>query len=571
MVLKVVKQTASTLATQAVLLGVVSVTAQAATFSLEEATVADINAAFDAEALSSEQLTQLYLNRIEAYDDQGPSLNSIITINPNAIQTAAELDKERQTTGPRSPLHGIPVLLKDNYDTFDLPTTNGSLSLEGSIPPNDAFQTQKLRDAGAVILGKTNLHEFARGVTTISSLGGQTLNPYDTTRVPGGSSGGTGAAIAANFATLGTGTDTAISIRGPASINNLVGIRPTIGLTSRDGIIPLNLKQDVGGPIARTVSDAAVMLDTLAGYDPADPVTASSNGKIPETYTSSLNKDGLKGARIGVIRQIVEADIAANPADPAVVGLINTAIEDMKAQGGEVFDVEVPNLDFYVRTNPNRSYDRFKYDINNYLASLGPDAPVKSLAEIIESGEYIPSLDTTLRNSEQQTLTPDEDPQYQLYVQNGEELKAALQSVIEEYDLDAFLYPTATRPPRLIGDESPAGGNSLLSSYTGFPSIVAPAGFTADGLPVGVELLGEEFSEATLISLAYAYEQATQFRTPPGSTPPLPGEEFEYELVPEPSSLLGIFAFGAFGAGIMLQCKQKKQKTAELSKRNASV
>ena len=556
--LKVVKQTATMIATQAVLLGVVPVVAEAATFSLEEATVTDINAAFDAGALTSEQLTQLYLNRIEAYDEQGPSLNAIITINPNALQIAAELDQERQTTGPRSPLHGIPVLLKDNYDTFDLPTTNGSLSLEGSIPPNDAFQTQKLRDAGAVILGKTNLHEFARGVTTISSLGGQTLNPYDTTRVPGGSSGGTGAAIAANFATLGTGTDTAISIRGPASINNLVGIRPTIGLTSRDGIIPLNLKQDVGGPITRTVSDAAVMLDTLAGYDPADPVTSTSIGKIPETYTNFLNKDGLSGARIGVIRQIVEADVAANPANPEVVGLVNTAIEDMKAQGAEVFDIEVPNLDFYVRTNPNRTYDRFKYDINNYLASLGPDAPVQSLAEIIESGKYTPSLDTALRTSEQQTLTPDEDPQYQLYVQNGEDLKAALLSVIEEYDLDAFLYPTATRPPRLIGDDSPAGGNSLVSSYTGFPTIVAPGGFTSDGLPVGIELLGDAFSEPTLISLAYSYEQATLHRRLPESTPPLSGEEFEYEPVPEPSSLLGVFAFGVLGAGLLLKRKNQK-------------
>ena len=554
---KVIKQTTTVLATQALLLGFLPVTVLAATFRLEEATVADINAAFDAGALSSERLTQLYLNRIDAYDAQGPSLNSVITINSNALQTAAALDLERQSTGPRSPLHGIPVLLKDNYDTFDLPTTNGSLSLNGSIPPNDAFQAQKLRDAGAIILGKTNLHEFARGVTTISSLGGQTLNPYDTTRVPGGSSGGTGAAIAANFATLGTGTDTAISIRGPASINNLVGIRPTIGLTSRDGIIPLNLKQDVGGPIARTVSDAAVMLDTLAGFDPNDPITETSIGKIPESYTNFLNKDGLNGARIGVIRDIVEADVAGNVADPEVVGLVNTAIEDMKAQGAEVFDVEIPDLDFYVNTNPNRGYDRFRYDINNYLASLGPDAPVKSLTEIIASGKYEPSLDTALRNSEQRTQIPDEDPQYQLYLQNGEDLAAALLSVAEAQNLDAFLYPTATRPPRLIGDTSPAGGNSLLSSYTGFPSIVAQAGFTSNGLPVGVELLGEAFSEPTLIGLAYSYEQATMHRIPPGFTPSLPGETFEYEPVPEPSSVVSLFAFSAFSAGLIWKRKQR--------------
>ena len=556
-VFKVVKQTTTVLATQAVLLGVLPVTALAATFNLIDATVEDINSAIDAGALTSEQITQLYLNRIDAYDEQGPSLNTTIAINPNALETAAALDQERQLTGPRSPLHGIPVLLKDNYDTFDLPTTAGSLSLEGSIPLNDAFQTQKLRDAGAVILGKTNLHELARGVTTISSLGGQTLNPYDTTRIPGGSSGGTGAAIAANFATLGTGTDTAISIRGPASINNLVGIRPTIGLTSRDGIVPLNLKQDVGGPITRTVTDAAVMLDTLAGFDPGDPITETSIGKIPESYTESLNANGLNGTRIGIIRQIVEADVAGEVADPEVVGLMNAAIEDMKAQGAEVFDVVVPDLDFFVRTNPNRTYDRFKYDINNYLASLGPEAPVKSLTEIIESGNYTPSLDTVLRNSEQRTLTPDEDPQYQLYLQNGEDLKAALLSVLEEQNLDAFLYPTATRPPRVIGDDSPAGGNSLLSSYTGFPSIVAPAGFTSNGLPVGVELLGDAFSEPTLISLAYSYEQATMHRIPPATTPPLPGETFEYEPVPEPSTTIGLTVFGLTALGLKLkQCRK---------------
>jgi amidase len=243
--------------------GILPVAVQAATFKLVEATVGDINAAFDAGALTSEELTQLYLNRIKAYDNNGPNINSLITINPNALQTAAALDKERQLTGPRSPLHGIPVILKDNYDTFDLPTTAGSVVLEGSIPPDDAFLVKQFRDAGTVILGKANLDEWAHGGSPgggYSSLGGQTLNPYNLNRGPSGSSGGTGAAIAANFGAIGTGSDTGGSIRGPSAANSVVGIKPTLGLTSRDGIIPFALSLDVGGPLARTVTDGAIAL-----------------------------------------------------------------------------------------------------------------------------------------------------------------------------------------------------------------------------------------------------------------------------------------------------------------------
>jgi amidase len=526
----------------------------AGTFKLEDATIADINQAFDDGSLTSAQLTQLYLNRINAYDKQGPNINSIITINPKALETAAALDLERQTKGARSPLHGIPVLLKDNYDTSDLPTTAGSLALADFIPPNDAFQTKKLRDAGAIILGKTNMHEFALDVTTLSSLGGQTLNPYALDRVPGGSSGGSGTAIAANFATLGTATDTAISIRGPASINNLVGIRPTIGLTSRNGIIPLLSTQDTGGPIARNVTDAAYMLDVLAGYDPLDPVTANSIGKIPTSYTNFLNPDGLKGKRIGVIRELVEADMAKNPADPDVLGLTNAAIEDMKAKGADVFDVKIPNLDFFVRANPfaDSGYEyRTKFDINNYLASLGDKAPYKSLTELLDSGKVLPtdSVEGYLRFVDQTTLTPDQNPNYQLYLQNKAELKTTLQNVINEQKLDAFLYPTMTLKPSLIGALYPGGypGNSLLSSFTGFPAMVVPAGFTPDGLPVGVELLGSEFSEPTLISLAYSYEQATKYRRLPNSTPALTGEVFERKSVPEPNSFIGILMLGFLG------------------------
>lgn len=553
--------------TTVMMLSVLPPSAQAVTFNLESATIADINEAFDAGALTSKQLTQLYLNRINAYDQQGPNLNSIITINPLALETAAALDLERSTQGKRSPLHGIPVLLKDNYDTFDLPTTAGSLTLANSIPPDDAFLTKKLRDAGAIILGKTNLHEFSLDFTTISSLGGQTRNPYALDRIPGGSSGGTGAAIAANFATIGTGSDTAISIRGPASVNSLVGIKPTFGLTSRDGIVPLLLTQDVGGPMTRNVTDAAYMLDVLAGYDPADSVTAQSIGKIPTTYTDYLNPNGLQGKRIGVIRELVEADIAKNTTDPEVKEIIENAIADLRKQGAEVFDVEIPNLDYFVRTNPNADVGfqyRTKFDINNYLATLGPDIPYKTLTEILNSGKIldIPSVAGYLSLYDETTLPPEENPEYLLYLQNREELTTTVKNVFQTLNLDAFLYPTIVLKPSLIGEPYPEGypANALVSSFTGFPAIVVPAGFTADGLPVGIELLGREFDEPTLISIAYSYEQATKHRRPPTTTPPLAGEVFEYQSVPEPSGVLSILALGFYGA--TSQLKRKKHKPA---------
>lgn len=570
--LKTFTQSFFLLATSAVTLGVLSSSVLASTFKLEDATIADINAAFDAGALTSVQLTQLYLNRINAYDKQGPSINSIITLNPKALETAAALDEGRKTNAFRSPLYGIPVILKDNYDTFDLPTTAGSLTLANSTPPDDAFLTKKLRDAGAIILGKANLHEFSLDFTTISSLGGQTRNPYALDRIPGGSSGGTGASIAANFATVGTGSDTAISIRGPASVNNLVGIRPTVGLTSRDGIVPLLLTQDTGGPIARNVTDAAYMLDVLAGYDPNDPATAKNIGKIPQSYTDSLQEDGLKGKRIGVIRELVEADMGKNATDPEVKALVNAAIEDMKKKGAEVFNVEIPNLDYFVRTNPNADLGfqyRSKFDINNYLASRGPDIPYKTLTEIINSGKIlpIPSVEGYLSLYDETTVPFEQSPEYQLYLKNKEELTTTVKSVIQSQKIDAFLYPSIVLKPSLIGAPYPEGypGNALLSSFTGFPALVVPAGFTSDGLPVGIELLGSEFAESTLINIAYSYEQATKHRKLPTTTPALAGEVFEYnsKSVPEPSYLLGTLAFGFLGVGCELKRKLNSNSAAK--------
>src|SRR5579864_6779859 len=291
-------------------------------FDVTEKTIPELSAAMDAGTVTSRALVHAYLDRIQAYDQRGPALNAMIAINHAALDQAGALDRERAAGRRHGPLLGIPVVIKDNYDTADLPTTAGSVALEGSIAERDAFQVRRLRDAGAVIVGKTNLHEFARGITTVSSLGGQTRNPYDPTRNPGGSSGGTGAAVAASFAAAGLGTDTCGSIRYPAAHNSLVGLRPTMGLSSRSGIVPLAHSQDVGGPLARTVTDVAIILDATAGPDPDDPVTAQSAGHIPPSYRASLDRDGLRGARLGVLLPL----FGSEPEDLRAGSVVRAAI-----------------------------------------------------------------------------------------------------------------------------------------------------------------------------------------------------------------------------------------------------
>lgn len=480
-------------------------------FEIQEASIMEIQAAMDAGKLSSKELVQMYLDRIEMYDDQGVSINAILTVNPDALQIAEELDQERAESGPRGLLHGIPIIVKDNYDTEDMPTTAGCLCLEDSLPPDDAYQIEKLKEAGAIILAKANLSEFAFSFKGNSSLGGQTLNPYDLTRYPGGSSSGTAAALAANFGAAGLGTDTGGSIRLPSSLNSLVGIRPTIGLTSRDGIIPLALTQDVGGPIARTVADAAIVLDAISGYDPQDVTTARSVGEIPESYTAYLDKDGLQGAKIGVIRDLFGTE-------EEVIEVINTAITDMEQLGATVIDVEIPNLE-EILSYPSLSSWEFKFQLNDYLESLGEAAPYKSLSEILESGEYDSSIESSLisRNN-RETLETEE---YKDIVLNRTKItQESLLKVMADYDLDALVYPTSIFPAAKIGVSQQAGSNNRLSPYSGFPAITVPAGYTAtDHLPVGIEFLGRAFSEPELIRLAYAYEQGTLHRVPPESTP----------------------------------------------------
>lgn len=489
-------------------------------FVLEEATIDSIHAAFTSGKLTCVRLVDAYLARIEAYDDQGPRLNAIITINPRARETAADLDRLFSSGQHRGSLHCIPIVLKDNYDTFDMPTTGGSLTFAKSVPPDDATTVRRLREAGAVILAKSNLHELARGGTTISSLGGQTLNPYDLTRTPGGSSGGTGAAIAANFAVAGTGSDTVQSIRSPASAQSLVGLRPTHGLVSRDGIIPISPTQDEAGPIARTVQDVARLLDVMAGYDPADPVTAFSRGHIPETYTAYLDLDGLRGARIGVLR----AYFGSEAVHAEVNAVIETAMRRMEALGASLVPIEIPMLAELTRVGSVYSFE-YKIAFNAYLESLGPAAPVHTLEEFIARGRFHPSLRNGLEHDDG-VINGLNDPQYLSRLRSRRELRQIVMNVMGKHNLDAILYPHQQRLVGRIG-ENQLDRNGALAYSTGFPALSFPAGFSAPtrtaplGVPVGVELLGPDWSEPQLIRMAYAFQEAFKARKPPASTPPL--------------------------------------------------
>jgi amidase len=553
--LKSMRRAAALVAAQTIALGLLPLGALAATFRLEEATISDINRAFDAGALTSQELVQLYLNRIEAYDNKGPSLNSVITINPDALEVAAALDLERQTTGARSLLHGVPILLKDNYDTFDLPTSAGATALQNSIPPDDAFVVDRLRDAGAIILGKTNLDEFARGSSGLSSVGGQTRNPYALDRVPGGSSGGTGASISANFATVGLGTETGVSIRNPAANNSLVGIASTEGLVSRGGVVPLSFPQDRTGPLARTVTDAAIVLDIIAGFDPEDPVTAKSIGQIPTGgYTSLLDKDALTGARIGVFRDLFRS----GPIHEEGLAVIETAIADMKAQGATIIDDVTLGFDvFGFLSNSRVNNLEFKFALNDYLESLGPDAPVKSLTEIIEDGRYLPRLESGLIGSNA-VESLENNPTYDELIARRSFLRNETLKVMDALDLDAIVYPMKTVPPGVIGQPDPESDNPF-TSIAGLPGIVVPAGYTSAGLPIGIEFSGRPFSEAELLGLSYSYEQATQNRRTPGLFPSLAGEEIEYESVPEPGVAI---ALGVFGLSALSLKRKKAQSPA---------
>ena len=507
--------------------------AGAQSLSLSEATIADLNAAFDAGSLTSERLVTLYLARIEAYDDDGPRLNAFLTLNPRALETARALDRERRETGPRSLLHGIPVVLKDNVDTRDMPTTAGSLLLRGSIPPDDAFIVQRLREAGAIILGKANMSEFASGVAQ-SSIDGPMLNPHNPTRTPSGSSGGTGVAIAAWFAQLGIGTDTGGSVRGPTTSNGIAGLKPTLGLLSRDGIVPLALSFDTAGPMARSVYDVAAMLTVMVGVDPADEATAASEGRYPADYTRVLDEEALAGARIGIARDFLGYDTEVD-------WIIEAALDAMREAGATLVDVRYPRwlLDAKAEFYQTIRWREFPVQIEDYLATLSPGYP-RTLPEMVERSKKIlaPPPDGGVPNPTRWSFFQQElnggsldDAEYAAMRDFGLPLvRAILTGVLEAHDLDAIVYPTSPTRPGPAGiyrgssSPNPAPSATNLANLSGLPDLIVPAGYTSNRLPVGISFLGRMFSEARLLGLGYAFEQKTRVRRDPVHTPALPGE-----------------------------------------------
>jgi amidase len=510
---------------------------QTAPFAVDETTIAATHAAMREGRLTCRGLVEQYLRRIAAYDKTGPGLNAIIITNPGALEQADELDRRFKQSGVTGALHCVPMIVKDNFETIGLQSANGSLALEGFISAKDAFQVKRVKDAGALVLAKSNMAEWAFSpYETLSSIQpGYSKNPYALDRVTAGSSGGTAASVAANFGLIGLGSDTGNSIRGPASHQALVGIRSTMGLTSRAGVMPLNLLADIAGPIGRSVEDVAAVFQAIVGEDPDDPATAAARGRPRENYPQALQRDGLKGARIGVLRQAYERSTAGpvaggGPAprdttDPEVAGVFMKAVADLKSAGATIIDpATIEGLDAIRRPQGVGPCMGFKYDINRYLASHGDRVPMKSLAEIIKSGRFHPTVQRRLEQAEQGAENGPETPACQAETAYREQVRAAVLKTMDALKLDALVYPTWSNPPRLIGDlNSPHGDNSqFFSPTTGFPAIQVPMGYTRAGaLPAGITFFGRAWAEATLIKLAYSYEQATHHRRAPASTPPL--------------------------------------------------
>ena len=487
---------------------------------MEEWTIFEIQSRMQSEELTAHALTLLYLERIETIDRQGPCLNSVIQLNPDALDIARALDVERKAKGPRGPLHGVPVIIKDNVDTADkMTTTSGSLALEGSIAAQDAFLVERLRQAGAVILGKANLSEWANfrsphSTSGWSSRGGLTHNPYALDRNPCGSSSGSAVAVAANLCSVAVGTETDGSVICPSQTNGIVGIKPTLGLVSRSGIIPISHSQDTAGPMARTVTDAAILLGAMTGVDPRDPATAASQDHLIADYSPFLKADGMKGARIGVARKLFGFD-------PRVDKLMESCLEVMKQLGAELIDpVELEEK--FEETEIEVLHYEFKADLNAYLAGLGPDARVHSMKEIIEFNEK--NADKVMpyfgqeRMVEAEAKGPLTEEAYLKALEINHRLARTegIDAMLTQHKLDALVAPSggpAWLTDLVTGDHYTGGGVSA-PAVAGYPHITVPAGYIC-GLPVGISFFGGAYQEAVLLRLAYAFEQATKVRQPP--------------------------------------------------------
>ena len=492
-------------------------------FELDEVTVAELQAAMESGERTARSITQLYLDRIAAIDGQGPELRSVIETNLEALEIADQLDAERAASGPRGPLHGIPVALKDNIDTHDrMTTTAGSLALEGSIPPQDSFIAQRLREAGAIILAKLNMSEWAyfrgeRATSGWSARGGQCVNPYALDRNPCGSSSGSGVAAAANLSALTIGTETGGSIMCPSSTNGIVGIKPTVGLWSRSGVIPISHSQDTAGPMCRTVRDAAVLLGPVTGVDPRDAATAASEGNFHADYTEFLDAGGLQGARLGIARSFPGFA-------PEVLALFDEAVGAMGDAGAVLVDpANLPNAAWNDEAPLLVLEYEFKANLNAYLASLGPDAPVKTLAEIIEFNERNAGVEMPHFGQERLIASEARGPLTdQAYldavraIQRGNR-EDGIDRLMNEHNLDAIVAPTrglAWKTDHILGDSLGGGSSAGPAAIAGYPDITVPMGFVS-GLPAGVSFFGRRWSEPVLLRIAYAYEQATNHRAAP--------------------------------------------------------
>ena len=498
-------------------------------FEFDEVTVDDLQRMMESGEHTARSITQAYIERIEAMDRQGPELRSMIEINPDALEIADDLDAERRASGPRGPLHGIPVALKDNLDTHDrMTTTAGSLALEGSIPPRDSFVAERLRAAGAILLGKANMSEWAyfrgeRATSGWSARGGQCVNPYALNRNPCGSSSGSGVAASANLCALTVGTETGGSIMCPSSSNGIVGIKPTVGLWSRSGIIPISHSQDTAGPMTRTVRDAAILLGGAVGVDPRDEATSRSEGNFHTDYTQFLDSAGLEGARIGVARSFTGFD-------PRVMALFEDAIQAMRDAGAVIVDpANLPVANWRDELPLIVLEYEFKTDLNAYLATLGPDAPVRTLAEIIEFNERNAELEMPFFGQQRMIASQARGPLTdEVYlnavrtIQRGNR-EDGIDALMNEHQLDAIVAPTRDLPwttDHIKGDRLDGGSSAGPAAIAGYPDISVPMGFVS-GLPAGVSFFGRAWSEPVLIRIAYAFEQATQHRRAPTFAPSL--------------------------------------------------